>query len=426
MQTNSQPAQSRMRKIAAKRIEAKELRQEMRRMRFRNREAIEERMQKRMVVPKGVPCNTGVDSRGAYIHLKKGINLKIEYLDSGLILMGTGLQKGWAGKRSIGGVPGQKSTLDIFSAVRRAIHIQEELHLGRVDRDAAIEIVEGMNSNLNKLGEWGSPLWLYSIKAKITKMSKALKESINPLNQEAWEMLEKAANAVGNASVETGNFRKRNFISTACTNLASFRLRLGEWRDEQVEGMIIYNKIREHTLRAERDWRVWRALDRMAKMYAHEEKKWEIFGRDQKDLRYATRMEELASSRKRVKTKTGLISGLIEEMEKHKYTWGGKGFRLEILREAKELYETGKNEKARKMLRRGKTVLEMNKARFIAEQLEQAEEYMQPVAEKIGEGAGHLEQIPTLPRKGPERKDALGAAVDCFKEALKEMEAIRR
>jgi hypothetical protein len=426
MQTNPQ-AEHKMQKLAVKMQEARDLRQQMRNTRFHHRKVLEEQMQRRMVVPRGMPCNLGIDSRGQYIRLKKGINLKIEYLDNGLVRMGTGLQKGWAGKRMVGGVPERKSTLDIFSAIRRAIHIQEELHLGRATRDVAIDLVEEMNSNLTKFGEWGSPLWLYSVKVEILKLSKDLQETVNPLKQEAWEMLENAAKSVGKAAVETGDlFRKRNLISIACSKLASFRLRLGEWRDKQVEGMVIYNKIREHTLRAERDWRAWNALDRMAKLYSREDKKWAIFGRDQKDLRYAMRMEELASSSKRANTKVGLISELIEEMEKNRYTWGGKGFSLEILKEAKNLYGAGKNEKARKALRRGKLILEMNKPEFIAEQLEKAEEYMQPVAEKIREGANHITALLKLPHRDRERGERLSAAVGCFREALNRMEQIER
>lgn len=415
-----------MRIDKSKIAEAGKLRKSMRADRFRKRNIMQERLQKGIFAPQGAPCVLGLDSEGKQVHLKKGQNLKIGFLESGLVQMGTGLKQGWAGKRKIGGVPATESITDVYSATRKAIHIQEQLASGREERDAALDLIEKMNSELNKFGEKCSPLWLHKVKLSILGLSERLQNTVNPLNQEAWAMLEKAAEAVRQSSVEGSAFSRRNFISVACANLTAFRNRLGEWRDGQVEGMIVYNKKRECVLRLERDQRVWNAIARMAKLYSDKEKKWAVFGRDMKDLRYAERMEEIAAGRHRAKTKMEFVSELIKEMEKQKYAWGRKGFRLEFLKEAKENYERGETECAGKLLRRAKRVLELNKPEFLAGQLELAEEYMKPVAEKVREGTEHIAALLELPHRDKGRGEHLEAAAECFREALLEMGKIGR
>ena len=190
--------------------------------------------------------------------------------------------------------------------------------------------------------------------------------------------------------------------------------------------MIAYNKKRECVLRLERDQRIWNALARLAKLYSDEGKKWAVLGRDLKDLRYGGRMEEIAAGSHRAKTKMEFVSGLIEKMEKEKYTWGGRGFRLEILKRAKEEYERGNTAEAGKILRKGKRVLELNKPGFLAEQLELAEEYLKPVARKVQEGAGHIEALEGLPHRDRGRGEHLEAAAKCFREAFLEIKKIRR
>ncbi|MFP3950070.1 MAG: hypothetical protein ACLFUZ_03190 [Candidatus Micrarchaeia archaeon] len=404
---------------------AGKLRAQMARIRFSSRRTISERARKRGSVPNSVPSLTGIDSRGCYIKISRGQDLKLEFLNSGLVLMGTGLEKGWAGKRIVGGVPQRKSTLDIYSATRRVIHIQEGLERGRIWRDEALPEIEKINSNLYTLWDWGSPLWLYSYRRVIDSIKGALENTINPLKKEAEEMLGKASGLLGKVYTSPNLSEKRRWAGSACSCLTAFRNRIGPWRDVQVEGMIAYNKMRERYLRAERDWRAYSMLKRLVAVYSRE-KRWPILGRDMKDLRYAARMEELASSSEKRRKKAEAIAELANEMEANRYGRRGRGFDLDLLDEAKECYLLGKNETGRKLLRRGKLVLELNKPGFVAEQLEQAEPYMQPIAEKIGEGSGYLEQIDSLPRKGPKREEALGAAVSCFKGALEEMEAINR
>ena len=404
---------------------AGELKAQMARARFSSRRAISEGARRRNSVHKSVPSLAGIDSRGSYIKISRGQDLKLEFLNSGLVLMGTGLEKGWAGKRIVGGVPQRKSTLDIYSATRRAMHIQEGLERGRIWRDEALPEIEKINSNLYNLWDWGSPLWLYSYRRVIDSIRGALENTINPLKKEAEEMLGKASELLGKAYASPNLSEKRKWAASACSCLTAFRNRIGPWRDRQTEGMIAYNKMRERYLRAERDWRVYSMLRRLVAVYSGE-KRWPILGRDMKDMRYAARMEELASSNEKRRKKAEAITELANGIEANRYGRGGRGFDLNLIDDARECYLLGKNETGRKLLRRGKLVLELNKPGFVAEQLEQAEKYMHPVAEKIGEGAGYLEQIGSLPRKGPKREETLEAAVDCFKEALEEMEAITR
>ncbi len=404
---------------------AKNLERQMARIRFSSRKTISEGARKRDPVPNSVPSLTGIDSRGCYVKISRGQNMKLEFLRNGLVLMGTGLEKGWAGKRIVGGMPHRESTLDIYSATRRVIHIQEGLEAGKIWRDGALPEIERINSKLYNLWDWGSPLWIYSYRRVIDSLESALENTINPLKKEAREMLGKASVLIGEVYASPNLSEKRKWAGSACSCLTAFRNRIGPWRDRQVEGMIAYNKIRERYLRAERDWRVHNVLRRLVAVYSGEIR-WPILGRDMKDLRYGGRMEEIASSNSKRGKKMKAIAELAKEMEANRYCRGGRCFDLSLLDEAEDCYSKGKNEKGRKLLRRGKLVLELNKPGFVAEQLKQAEEYVQPVAEKIEEGEWHLEKIPSLPRKGPHREEALGAAVSCFKGALEKMEAINR
>jgi hypothetical protein len=404
---------------------AKELEQRMQKDRFASMKTIGETIRRRECVPRSVPSLTGVDSRGRYTGIGSRQNMKLEFLGSGLVLMGTGLERGWAGKRIVGGIPQRKSTLDIYSATRRAIEIQNKLSAGKEWRNEALPEIEKMNSMLYCLWDWGSPIWIYSYKSVLESLRNALEGTINPLKQEARDMLEKAAMLIAETSAAPDLSGKRKWAAATCACLTAFRNRIGPWRDRQVEGMIAYNRMRERYLRAERDWRVWKALKRLVAVYPGE-KRWPIFGKDQKDLKYAQKIREIATSPRKRTAKIEMIEVLAKEMEKNKYSCGGKGFDLNILGDAKTFYSRGQNEKGRKLLMRAGLILELDKPGFIAGQLKKAEPYLQPVAEKVEEGAGHLERIPSLPRKGPERESALAAAVWCFKEAIKEMEAIKR
>ncbi|MBD3398676.1 hypothetical protein GF412_05540 [Candidatus Micrarchaeota archaeon] len=404
---------------------ARQLEQKMRQDRFGAMKTIRESIRRRAHLPRSVPSVMGVDSRGEYIRIGSRQKMKLELLDSGLVLMGTGLEQGWAGKRIIGGVPQRVSTLDIYSATRRAMEIQEGLEAGKQWRNEALPEIEKMNSMLYCFWDWGSPIWIYSYKGVLESLHAALENTINPLKTEAAEMLVKAAGLVAETSAAPNLSEKGKWAASACACLTAFRNRIGKWRDRQVEGMIAYNKMRERYLRSERDWRVWKALKRLVAVYSGE-RRWPIFGRGQKDLRYVQKLGEIASSPRKRAAKTEMIAGLAKEMGANKYSRGGRGFDLRLLDEAGKCYSLGQNEKGRRLLKRGMLILELDKPGFIAEQLNKAEAYMQPAAEKIGEGAMHLERIPSLPRKGPEREGALGAAVKSFSEALAEMEAIKR
>ncbi|MBD3389670.1 hypothetical protein GF415_01815 [Candidatus Micrarchaeota archaeon] len=415
----------RQKELTARKAMAENLEKKMARERFSSRRTISERVRRRGHVHKSVPSLTGIDSRGSYIQISRAQDLKLEFLKNGLLCMGTGLEKGWAGKRIIGGVPQRESTLDIYSATRRAMHIREGLEMGRIWRDEALPEIEKINSKLYNLWDWGSPLWFYSYRRVIDSLKDALKNTINPLKQEARDMLGKASELLGRVSTSPNLSEKRKWSAAACSCLTAFRNRIGPWRDSQVEGMIAYNKMRERYLRAERDWRVHRVLRRLVKAYSIE-KKWAILGRDTKDLRYAVRMEEIASSKAKREKKTKAIGELTEEMDENKYNRGGRGLDLAVLDEAENCYLEGKNKRGRTLLRRGALILKLDKPGFVAGQLREAEHYVQPVAEKIEDGARHLEQIPRLPGRGQERAEALGTAVECFKNALWEMEAIKR
>jgi len=343
-----------------------------------------------------------------------------------------GLNKSRMGKKVLEWT-GDKHALvsDVFSAVRIPMHIQERLVDARNERDQILEEVERLNAFLNKKGHLLTPLG-FNMRARLMReVKKELEDSIVPLKQEALVMLEKAENSLLEAGVESEEFDKRRQVSIACVQLTAFRDRLGKHRDKEVEEILAFNIKREALIRGERDTRIEGQLRKWVAVYSNRNR-WAIRGKDQKDLNYAERILELASSNMRIVKKIEMISELRKEMAGKKYRVHGKRFNLSYLDNAAEAYSEGdakSREEARKLLKRGALLLVLGKPQFVAGALEKCEPYLMGVAEKIREGAEHMDNVTDFLADSKRRKDAggeLDSAVVCFQNALRKMELVNR
>ncbi|MCP4646483.1 MAG: hypothetical protein GY852_01955 [bacterium] len=382
--------------------------------------------------PRGFGRLLGKDSAGKPASLPANYSFKTTFRENGLVCVEIGLNKSRMGKKVLQW-SGDKHTLvsDVFSAVRIPVHIQERLVDARHERDQVLEKVEGLNAFLNKKGHLLTPLG-FNMRARLMqKVKKKLEDSIVPLKREALMMLEKAEKSLLEAGVESTEFGKRRQVSIACVQLTAFRDRLGKHRDKEVEEILAFNKKREALIRGERDRRIESQLRKWVTIYSNRNR-WAIRGKDQKDLNYAERILELASSNMRIVKKMEVIGELRKEMAGKKYKVAGKRFNLSHLDNARAAYGRGdqkSREDARKLLKKGALLLVLGKPQFVAGALEKCEPYLKGVAEKIREGAEHMDNVTEFLAGPEQRKDAggeLDSAVVCFHTALRKMEIVNR
>ncbi len=382
--------------------------------------------------PRGFGLSFGKDAGGKPVMLPVNYSFKTNFLKNGLVRIEIGMDKSRMGKKILQWT-GDKHALisDIFSAVRIPVHIQERLENARNERDEVLEEVEKLNAFLNKKGHLLTPLG-FNMRARLMREVKEdLEDSIVPLKKEALVMLGKAEKSLLEAGVESTEFGKRRQVSIACVQLTAFRDRLGKHRDKEVEEILAFNTKREAFIRKERDMRIESQLRKWVAVYSNRNR-WAIRGKDQKDLNYAERILEIASSNIRIVKKIEAIVELKSEMEGKKYTVTGKRFNLSYLDKAREAYgrEGHKSgEGAGKLLKRSALLLVLGKPQFVAGALEKCEPYLKGVAEKIREGAEHMDNVAEF-LGGPEKRkfagDELDSAVRCFKDALQKMELVNR
>ncbi len=386
----------------------------------------------RNTLARGPGFSLGKDVGGKPVRLPVNYSFKTSFLENGLVSVEIGMDKSRMGKKILQW-SGERHALvtDVFSAVRIPVHIQERLVNARHERDQILDEIEGLNAFLNKKGHLLTPLG-FNMRARLMREVRVeLEDSIVPLKREALMMLERAEKSLLEAGVESTEFGKRKQVSIACVQLTAFRDRLGKHRDKEVEEILAFNRNREALIRGERDMRIESQLRKWVAVYSNKNR-WAIRGKDQKDLNYAEKIVEIASSNMRIVKKMEAIAELRKEMEGKKYKVAGKRFNLSYLDGAGEAYGSGdekSKESARKLLKKGALLLVIEKPQFVADALEKCEPYLKGVAEKIREGAEHMDNVAEFLGDSNLRNlagDELDSAVGCFRNALHKMELVNR
>ncbi len=304
-------------------------------------------------------------------------------------------------------IPRRKITLktDIFRALRSVKHVRERYEKEFEKRDEILGKVERINAELATREAKITRAHIESLENRLDalvgemSLDKAAVKKLGRFKiEEIYEYLEPAKYLYG--------FQKEAMIAAACSKLVAFRNRYGTWRDGQVARIMAYNKLRECSLRMERDNALANALNRWAdfieKFQYAAPKLWK---KDEENVRKIGGLIAL------IKTDFhGALARLVEIGQKLKRNGIEKEAKNE-LRYAYRGLKCGNAENGIWHLKRAAEILEWNKPWYVLEQLEKSDEsYMQPTIERI--------------RKAQEllfEKNVVGRSAELFREAARKI-----
>lgn len=267
---------------------------------------------------------------------------------------------------------------DIFRAVRGLKHVREGYENDFEKRDEILREVEKINSELAMNGGNMAKGQLEQIENRLDKVLEEISPDMAAVKklgrfkiEEIFEYLEPAK--------YLQRFEKQAMITAACSKLVAFRNRYGEWRDGQVARIMAYNKLRECSLRKERDNALVHLLNDWAgfiEKYGYAAPK--LWKRDAENAKRITGLIVL------VKTGfPGAIARLVEIGQGLKGNWIENEAKKELRLVYREL-KKGSVENGLWHLKRAAEILEWNKPWRIADELEKTgEEYMEITIRRI-------------------------------------------
>jgi len=288
--------------------------------------------------------------------------------------------------------PKRLNTMDAYRAVRQSRHIQEgyveelkknDALLWKVGKENLIIAAESMDEKAVKTAIGNLQVVYDSLKrfrVPVKKFSRGQLSDAIGLLREALE--EKRINA--------------QKVNWACTKLVSFRVRYGNWRDEEIRKTDEYSKLREYALRKLRDEALLGNISNWVRYLSMEKRGFRMKALWKRDLEFSDRLEPFANGRKIDSEK---FDRVVEEL----YNAGYNIKRLHRAQTALILKDGGR---ARREIKEYVILLRVKNPLYAAREMEkESDGYCQKVADYLKTAAKLVQ------------RNVFNRAVYCFEKA---------
>ncbi len=329
----------------------------------------------------GAPYS-GKDAEGQPFPTKAPNNLKMRLLPAGVEIKFRREESGKIDEVFAEGmrIPRKSVTVktSIFRAVRSLKHVCEGYEAEFKRRDRVLAEIEKINAELSLNGAKMDGAQIHQIEERIDAVMEGISQDVAAVKKLGEFKIDEVFGYLEPARYLTG-FEKTAMIAAACAKLVAFRNRYGEWRDRQAAGSMAYNKLRECSLRKERDNFLSHLLngwaDFIEKYQYAAPKMWK------RDLENAKKIRELITL---VAADHSASIARLVEIGRNLKDKGVENSAKKELRKAYRGLKDGKFEDAIMYLGRADRILEENKPWHVLGELEKTgDAYMEKTAGRI-------------------------------------------
>ncbi len=292
--------------------------------------------------------------------------------------------------------PKRLNTMDVYRAVRQSRHIQEgyvqelkknDALLWKVGKENLIIAAESMNEKA-----------VETAIGNLQEVYDSLKGLRVPKKKFSRKQLADAIKLLREALEDKRiNMQKVNW---ACTKLVSFRVRYGNWRDEEIRKTSEYSKLREYALRKLRDDALLRNISNWVRYLGKEKRGFQMKTLWKRDLEFSDKLEVFTNGKKIDPEKFDKVA---EELF-------AEGYNIRRLHRAQTALILKNQRIARREIKEYVILLRVKNPFYAAREMEkESDKYCQKAAEYLKAAAKLIE------------RNVFNRAVYCFEKAAAEI-----